>query len=233
VIDWSAPWLVPYRALGERVEAAWQLGGSLADALSRESGMRFVAHAQMPAGEPYETFVHRSGSVPVHDNLHDFFNGLVWLVHPDLKMHLNRLQAVALARDGVAGHRGRLRDAVTLLDENGALLTAPPALLSALAVRDWERLFVALRPLWRDAALTVVGHALLEKLVQPRKPITAHVLIKPPLTVDLARKPFLPLPVLGVPGWWPANEQPGFYDDPAVFRPTQADSTGRKPSIDR
>jgi hypothetical protein len=26
------------------------------------------------------------------------------------------------------------------------------------------------------------------------------------------------LPVLGIPGWWPANETPRFYDDPAVFR---------------
>jgi hypothetical protein len=24
--------------------------------------------------------------------------------------------------------------------------------------------------------------------------------------------------VLGVPGWWPGNEEPGFYDDAAVFR---------------
>ena len=34
-------------------------------------------------------------------------------------------------------------------------------------------------------------------------------------------KPFLPLPVLGVPGWWPANENPGFYDDADVFRPAR------------
>ena len=34
----------------------------------------------------------------------------------------------------------------------------------------------------------------------------------------LAAKPHLPLPVLGVPGWWDANEAPGFYDDNAVFR---------------
>jgi len=27
-----------------------------------------------------------------------------------------------------------------------------------------------------------------------------------------------PLPLLGVPGWWPANADPAFYDDPAVFR---------------
>jgi hypothetical protein len=34
----------------------------------------------------------------------------------------------------------------------------------------------------------------------------------------LAAKPFANLPVLGVPGWWPPNEAPGFYQDPAVFR---------------
>ena len=28
-----------------------------------------------------------------------------------------------------------------------------------------------------------------------------------------------PLPVLGVPGWWPDNADPGFYADTSVFRP--------------
>ena len=28
-----------------------------------------------------------------------------------------------------------------------------------------------------------------------------------------------PLPVLGVPGWWPENENFSFYDDSFVFRP--------------
>lgn len=63
--------------------------------------------------------------------------------------------------------------------------------------------------------------------------------------VDLQPKPFAPLPVLGVPGWWAANAEPGFYADPAVFRaprsPTPAqtnpngltDQAGKKPSIDR
>ena len=30
-----------------------------------------------------------------------------------------------------------------------------------------------------------------------------------------------PLPVLGLPGWWPANEAPAFYADPQVFRPAR------------
>jgi hypothetical protein len=35
----------------------------------------------------------------------------------------------------------------------------------------------------------------------------------------LAAKPFVPLPVLGVPLWWPENENFSFYDDSFVFRP--------------
>ena len=35
----------------------------------------------------------------------------------------------------------------------------------------------------------------------------------------LSCKPFSPLPVLGVPGWWDANQDPAFYEDTRVFRP--------------
>ena len=57
-----------------------------------------------------------------------------------------------------------MRDAITVFDENGALLDAPPALWEALLARDWPRLFVDLRPLWAQARLVIFGHALLEKL---------------------------------------------------------------------
>ena len=39
---------------------------------------------------------------------------------------------------------------------------------------------------------------------------------------QLRAKPFVPLPVLGVPLWWEGNERPGFYDDADVFRPARA-----------
>jgi len=54
-------------------------------------------------------------------------------------------------------------------------LQAPDALWEALVAKDWWRLFGTLRPLWQQAQLLLFGHALLEKLVSPRKPITAHV----------------------------------------------------------
>ena len=165
----------------------------------------------------------------MRDDAHDLFNALVWLTHPRLKAQLNRLHAQALARPQVAGTRGRLRDALTLFDENGAILQAPAALVQALRERDWQPLFGAQRALWQSVSLHLVGHALLEKLLRPRKAITTHVWVVEAAADDawvhsltpqrLEAKPFLPLPVLGVPGWWPANEDPAFYADPQVFRP--------------
>jgi hypothetical protein len=86
------------------------------------------------------------------------------------------------------------------------------------------------------------GHALMEKLVAPRKAITAHtrVLYAPPgfftepfdarrawidahLAQELAQgelttAAFTPLPVLGVPGWWDDQDET-FSADATVFRP--------------
>jgi len=222
-IDWRRAWLAPYRALGEAAARDVGQGASVAEALNVRvvtGAPRFVA-ADAAGREPYESFVARSGCVPTREDLHDFFNGLVWLHQPALKRSLNALQAGRIAVDGVGAHRGAVRDGVTVFDENGALFEGPPELLRSLAGRDWTGLLLHRRAAWSDARVTLVGHALLEKLCRPRKPITAHVLPAdtPLVEATFAARPFLPLPVLGVPGWWPGNEQPGFYDDPAVFRP--------------
>lgn len=243
-VDWAQPWLAPYRTPGEAVAQA-ALQGSVAAALqgarvsSSKPGMPdFVAQHALPAGRAYEAHIFQTRSVPTRDNLHDLFNGLVWLAFPQAKRRLNELQAGEIARAGVTTVRGALRDALTLFDENGALLDAPPALWQALAARDWHTLFVTRRGLWNEARLLLFGHALLEKLVTPRKPITAHVLCVPdrqglhgPTGFDdaaiaasfdansLETKPFVPLPVLGVPGWCAENEAASFYADTQVFRP--------------
>ena len=173
--------------------------------------------------------------MPTRDGLHDFFNGLAWLHFPQTKRRLNELQWAQIAKDGIGQVRGPVRDAITVLDENAAFLQAPDALWDLLVAKDWQALFVGQRHLWRDARLVLFGHALLEKLVAPRKPITAHVYRAQTATdsiadldasvagglsaAKVAGKPFAHLPVLGVPGWWPANASPAFYDDAAVFRP--------------
>ena len=237
-IDWAAPWLAPYRDPGEAVAQAVAQGGTVAAALQAAKPPAvpdFVTQDALPEGQAYEAHIFRTRTVPSRDNLHDFFNGLVWLAFPETKRRLNELQATEIARAGVGATRGPLRDALTLFDENGAVLDAPPALWEALIARDWQALFVTQRSLWHDVRLLLFGHALLEKLVTPRKPITAHVLLtyraNGAAALDdaamaknfgakaLEAKPFVPIPVLGVPGWCVENTSASFYADPQVFRP--------------
>ena len=238
LIDWSAPWLTPWRDPGEALDSAVRAGTDPLRAFNGRAGapVHFVAQAVLPTGMAYEQFIFERRQVPTRENLHDFFNALCWMVFPQAKLRLNQVQATEIAARGVAV-RGPVRDAITVLDENGALLHAPDALWDALAARQWQRLFGELRPLWRQARLLVFGHAALEKLVAPYKSITVHVWRVTPawatlaeldgwLAADLtpaklAAKPFVPLPVLGVPGWWPANERPDFYADAEVFRPVR------------
>ena len=267
-IDWCAPWLAPYRRIGEPLATQLAAGVPMCTVLNaalelhRPAGglpARFVAQAALPAGQAYEAFIARTGCVPTRDNAHDFFNALAWLVHPQLKARLNALQAAEIERDPAAALyrasdgapggavadqvggtrggtargavRGPVQDGLTLFDENAAWLQAPPVLTDALQRRDWRALFLTHRARWCDATLVLFGHALLEKLLQPRKAITAHVWLVPWGVADapawlastltaqhLARKPWWPLPVLGVPGWWNLNQQAGFYDDGSVFR---------------
>ena len=242
-IDWSAPWLAPWRGLGQPLARQLlqddpSVHQALQTAAPQAAPVAFVPQSDLPEGTAYEQYIWDTRRVPTRDNLHDFFNGLVWLQFPRTKRRLNQLQAQAIAADGVQAVRGPLGDAVTVFDENGALLQAPDALWGALRARDWQRLFIDLRPLWAEARLVLFGHALLEKLVAPRKPMVAHVFHAPVAMNSIAdvdgwladqvdasawsTKPFTPLPVLGVPGWWPANEAPGFYDDAQVFRPLRA-----------
>ena len=235
-IDWDAPWLEPWSVRGRALAGRLCDGVPVCQALNADAAapVRFVSQALLPPGMAYEQFIFDTGQVPTRENLHDFFNGLVWLHLPQAKRRMNQLQAQAIAAQGVGAVRGPLRDALTLFDENGALLDAPAPLWQALHARDWQRLFVDLRPLWVHARLLLVGHALMEKLVFPRKGITAHV-YQAPLAIETiaqtdawlaaelqpgrwAQKPFVPLPLMGIPGWCHGNDAVSFYDDLSVFR---------------
>jgi hypothetical protein len=239
-VDWHRPWFEAWRHAGERVAEASAAGLTLAQALNAQgcTAVRFTGPDALPQGHAYESHIFATRACPTRENLHDFFNGLAWLKFPLAKARLNELQAREIAQAGIGGVRGPVRDAITLFDENGALLDAPDALWQALLSRDWKRLFVGLRPLWTQARVLVVGHALLEKLAQPRKALTAHVWhsqcslsshadadewLAGQLTAERLRaKPFVPLPLLGIPGWCAGNEELSFYDDLRVFRPPPA-----------
>jgi hypothetical protein len=248
-LDTRQPWFAPYAEALDELRRAIAKGADAATALSGcgrpeldVGAPQFAAADELPPSESYESFVARTGTVPTRDNLHDLFNGLIWRQFPRAKRRLNESQAAQIAAQGTGATRGPVRDAITVFDENGALLDAPAALWDALLLRDWKRAFVDLRPLWAQGRVKLFGHALLEKLARPRKAITAHVWrwqcplaateevdrwLAARLTDDrLAGKPFMPLPLLGIPGWCGENEQLSFYDDPVVFRPGGLDLTG-------
>ncbi len=207
--------------------------------------LAFIAQHELPAQMSYEAHIAATGCVPTRHNLHDFFNALVWFQFPQIKAVLNARQAEAIDAQGIGPTRGSKRDALTLFDENAALFVcSDPALGQALRAFDWPTLLLACRASWgQRCEVRCFGHALLEKLVSPYKACTAHawVVAAPaayfswPLrqreawldeTVsqalkalpELSSRLFAPLPVLGIPGWWPDNENPAFYDDLAVFR---------------
>jgi hypothetical protein len=255
-IDWSRRWYDSVRPAFERLDlGAPGLGGALnagAEGLApvnqRGQPIRFVPQAELPEGRAYEEFIGATGCVPTRDNLHDFFNGLVWLTFPLIKRQLNALQAAQIALAGVGKSRGPARDGATIFDENSALLVVRAgaqgeALVAALGEHQWRNaLYENSAVFGRDAQVWLFGHALMEKLVAPRKAITAHtrVVVADDLYFGLAHDEqrawidqhvaaalaaeglstacFTPLPVLGVPGWWDGQDE-AFYADASVFRP--------------
>lgn len=250
-IDWDKPWLAPMRELGMSVLQAgdWRTAIGMQAAkqgLCNHRGLpiRFVPQADLPANTAYETFINQTGGVPTRDNLHDFFNALIWLNFPLMKRQLNRLQAEEIARNpGVLPQRGLARDVATIFDENAAIfVTADPGLIDALREHRWQDLFIRHRQQFGAACeVKLFGHALIEKLVNPFKAITAHAwpivadkryfslseeerrqwldqAISPLLRSDITMGAYSPLPVLGVPRWHERQDE-DFYGDVTVFRP--------------
>ncbi|WP_198116139.1 DUF3025 domain-containing protein [Massilia rhizosphaerae] len=253
-IDWTRPWFDTVRPAFESLAAGPFIDTFNANAarlgLANAGGqpIRFVPQAELPEGMAYEAFIGATGRVPTRANLHDFFNGLVWQTFPRIKRALNALQAAQIAQAGVGKSRGSARDAATIFDENAALLVVRGdaegrALVDDLRAHRWrDALFDKRAMFGRDAEPWLFGHALMEKLVAPRKAITAHVRVvfatddffaferdgrrdwidvvvsKEIAAEGLSTAGFTPLPVLGVPGWWP-DQGEAFYLDHTVFRP--------------
>ena len=260
-LDWSRPWYDTVRPAFDSLETGLDAGfigafnanaARLALVNHRGQPIRFIPQAELPEGRAYEAHIGATGCVPTRDNLHDFFNGLVWQTFPLIKRELNALQAAQIDATGVTHARGPARDAATIFDENAALMLVRDsgdgrALVDGLRAHQWKSvLFDRREAFQRDAQPWLFGHALMEKLVAPRKAITAHVrvLYAPDAWFDLGWEDrrawidmqvagqlcieglstagFTPLPVLGVPGWWPGQDE-AFYLDQTVFRPKRSD----------
>jgi hypothetical protein len=254
-VDWQRPWLTPFHALATPLLQApeWRvaLNGLAEQArLFNHRGLpiRFVPQSSLPPQTAYEAFISTTGCVPTRENLHDFFNALVWLHFPRIKVRLNALQAAEIEKAGTdaqCGSRGPVRDATTLFDENAALLVVQDAkAIAAWRAHRWREIFIERRDgFWRNHDIWLFGHALMEKLVAPYKAITAHAwplvanadyfdmpsvdrrrwldeTVACQLACSLKPAQFTPVPVLGIPSWWPSQSEK-FYEDPAVFRPVR------------
>lgn len=209
--------------------------------------IRFVTQTQRHGQRDYEAGILASGRVPTRqENWHDLFNALIWLAFPKTKATLNQIQCHSLA-GSPAGRRPALADAATLFDESGLLLVATDdSLFKLLRGHRWQEAFVTRRAGWQQVRAYVVGHALLEKALCPYPAITAKCLAltlgaeetadlppdgpaSPELDERLSQawlggaitKPadLFPLPILGIPGWWAKNTDPGFYNESNIFRP--------------
>ena len=196
----------------------------------------------------YEVRVFRTGKVPTRtDSWHDLFNALAWLAFPRTKATLNRIHHDELVRRWGEPTRGTARDVLTLFDEGGVVVAcAAPPLARLLAEFQWKELFWTRRNEAIAAMrFLVFGHAILERAFAPHKGVTAkalvidvaHEALALPVAalVDLldgraadhfahpgaldSTRALQPLPVLGIPGWTPENEDPAFYEDAKVFRP--------------
>ena len=253
-IDWTRPWYDTVRPAFQDLGPGPFMDAFNANAtrlgLVNHDGMpvRFVPQDALPPDTAYEQHIGATGCVPTRENLHDFFNGLVWQTFPRIKRELNALQAAQIAAAGVGKSRGPARDAATIFDENAALLLVRDdddgrALVDALRAHRWvDALWTRRGQFGGGAEAWLFGHALMEKLVAPRKAITAHtrVVFAPAHVFDLPWQErrdwidatvaaglvreglttagFMPLQALGVPGWWPGQDE-AFYRDETVFRP--------------
>ncbi len=253
-IDWQQAWFASVRAQAASLIAApdWRAhlnACATQDRLCNHQAqpLQFITQEELPEGVAYEAHISATGLVPTRENLHDFFNALVWLTFPAIKRQLNALQSAQIAQLGIGKSRGAARDAATIFDENAALLVVENsedgrALVAALRAHQWHSAFIEQRAMFGSKAeVWSFGHALMEKLVKPYKAITAHTWVvwaeaeffsmaweqrRAWLDTQVAMQlihqtlttaDYTPLPVLGIPGWWPQQDA-GFYADKTVFR---------------
>lgn len=204
-----------------------------------------LTDARAGGAEAYERSVDARAELPVEaSGWHDRFNVAVWRMFPVTKSALNARHVADLDAAAPGARRSRLRDALTLFDEDGVVIATADDRIEAL-VRgfQWKRLFWGLRAeISERVAFVPFGHGLLEKLMNPFIGLTARaVFVTVPGDFFLRSWPerqdcldaaasriigglavpadLAPVPLLGVPGWWAGNRCAEFYDDRHYFRP--------------
>jgi len=218
---------------------------------ARGQRIRFVTAAPAAGALGFEPRTYLHGEVQVRPiNWHDLLNALAWIAFPTSKASINGRHQAALETQA-GGERSPVRDALTHFDEDGVVvLCSQPELSELVRSFAWKSLFWERRAeVLSSMRFFLFGHALYEKALAPFIGMTGKALVFDVSPAVLERdahaqrgevdrltalhlwnpermlhpRELCPLPVLGVPGWWPANEHAAFYDDTDYFRP------GRRP----
>jgi hypothetical protein len=217
-------------------------------------GQRIVFAPPRAGHAGFEARTFETGEVAVRFiNWHDVLNALVWMTYPTAKAAINGRHNQALEQEA-PGARSPQRDALTHFDEDGVVvLSSDPSLSELIRGFAWKELFWQRREaVQRGMRCFLFGHALCEKALAPFVGMTGKALIFEVQPAVLARpaaalrgevdrlaalhlwnsqnvlhpRELAPLPVLGVPGWWPDNETPEFYDNAAYFRSGRRENIG-------
>jgi hypothetical protein len=231
--------------------------------VATESGhrLRLVPPAGRATGADFEAAVYGTGALAVRTHgWHDLFNVLAWATYPRTKAAINARHVTELAAQ-TGAQRSRVRDALTAFDEDGVVVvSSDPELLALVRGFRWKALFWERREAFeRRFRVFIVGHALAEKLLNPFVGLTAKAVLLPvddafadlPVAEQLARvdgltaavvrdpaalrspRDLSPLPVLGIPGWWPEADAEAFYDDASYFRPGRRAGSGGEATAKR
>jgi len=176
-------------------------------------------------------------------NWHDFFNALIWLKFPETKKTLNKLHYNQAINRAGGSNRSTLENRITQFDECGAVVISNnKKSLELIRNHQWQELFVNQRDQFDENIRCIIfGHAIFEKALKPYIGMTCHCLliedhellesVKQGDNKNLDRKlsyiwlnkmshtpdKFNALPLLGVPGYWPEQNQK-FYSNPKYFR---------------
>ncbi len=180
------------------------------------------------------------------DSLHDVLNALVWLTFPKTKRAISEAH-VALGVNADPKTRPRRRDVLTVFDESGMIvLSTRDDLREMNRSHQWRDLFVTHRADFIQQTRAILfGHGAMEQLGNQlpltHRGLTVKALWLPlPVTTStvnlddyLAQRVrrgdrlheaerTVPLPLLGIPGWFAENDAPKCYDDISVFRPKRS-----------
>lgn len=216
-----------------------------------EKNLSFIAQeAISDQTHYYEQHIYETGQIPTREeNWHDYFNALIWIQFPKTKAAINAQHVKEMAQQNELETRSRKRDALTLFDETGMILISDTeSLVEAHSAHAWHTLFWKQRAAWKETIeVRIFGHGLLEKSMNPYIGMTGNalqmVVESDFFALDEQRKnnvidqyiaeaimtenklslpkEMTPLPMLGVPGWWPENAHEAFYENRDYFRPKQ------------